>query len=196
MSMRKILLATRNAGKIIELKKGLQAEELELVSLLELGDVPPFFEGGEGYWGNATGKALFYHRHYQMLTLAEDSGLEVDYLKGKPGVFSARFGSTSQQRNQKLLKLMEDVPWEERGAAFICVMTVADGGKIIKVAEGRCRGIILTELKGEGGFGYDPLFYYPPLDKSFAELTTKEKTRVSHRGVALQKIKEFLRSRK
>ena len=194
--MRKILLATGNAGKIRELKEGLKGEGLELVSLLELDDAPHFSEGGKSYGENAAGKALFYHRHYQMVTLAEDSGLEVDHLGGKPGVFSARFGSTSQQRNQKLLKLMEGVPHKKRGAAFVCVMALAKGGKIIKVAEGRCRGIILTELKGEEGFGYDPLFYYPPLDKSFAELTTTEKTRVSHRGLALQKIKEFLRSGK
>lgn len=190
------MLATGNAGKIRELKEGLQGERLELVSLLELGHAPPFSEGGKSYGKNAAGKALFYHRHYQMLTLAEDSGLEVDHLGGEPGVLSARFGSTSQQRNQKLLKLMEGVPHEKRGAAFVCVMALAEGGKIIKLVEGRCRGIILTELKGEGGFGYDPLFYYPPLDKSFAELTTTEKTLVSHRGLALQKVKKFLRSRK
>jgi len=194
--MKKILLATRNPGKIRELEAGLREEGLEVVSLLELKDALPFTEGARGYWENATGKALFYHRHYQIATLAEDSGLEVAYLKGAPGVFSARFGSTSQQRNQKLLKLMEEVLWEKRGAAFICVMAVADGGKIIRVAEGRCQGIILTELRGEGGFGYDPLFYYPPLGRSFAELTTEEKTRVSHRGLALHKIKEFLKSRR
>lgn len=194
--MRKILLATGNAGKLRELKEGLEEEGLELVSLLELGDAPSFSERGKDYAENATAKALFYHRHYQMLTLAEDSGLEVDHLGGKPGVFSARFGSTSPQRNRKLLKLMEGVPHEKRGASFVCVMAIAEGGKIIKLAEGRCRGIILTELRGEGGFGYDPLFYYPPLGKSFAELTTTEKTLVSHRGLALQKIKEFLQGGK
>ena len=192
--MRKILLATSNPGKIRELEQGLRLEGVELVSLLELADAPLFSEGWTGYWENATGKALFYNRHYQIVTLAEDSGLEVDHLKGKPGIFSARFGSTSQQRNQKLLKLIENIPWEKRGASFICVMAVADKGKVIKVAEGTCRGFILTELRGEGGFGYDPLFYYPALAKSFAQLTPEEKNRVSHRGIALQKIKEFLQS--
>jgi len=192
--MRKILLATHNPGKIKELEEGLRSEGLKVVSLLELGETPQFAEEGRSYRENATGKAHFYHQHYQMVTLAEDSGLEVDHLRGEPGVFSARFGSTSQQRNQKLLKLMEGVPWEKRGATFICVMAVADRGKVIKVAEGRCRGIILTELKGGGGFGYDPLFYYPPSGKSFAELTAEEKTLVSHRSIALQKIREFLKS--
>ncbi len=129
--------------------------------------------------------------------MAEDSGLEIESLRGEPGVLSARYSgeqATDQKNNQKVLERMKDVPSEKRNARFVSCMVLSKKGEIIKEIKESAEGIIALEEKGIHGFGYDPLFYYPPLKKTFAEILPEEKNKVSHRGRALKRLKEFLLS--
>ncbi len=191
----KLLLATTNQGKAKEIKSFLGELPLEISTLQELNLKNAFRERGQTFAENARGKSLFYSKHWQGLTLAEDSGLEIEHLKGAPGVISARFSgrlATDEKNNQKVLELMKGVPSEKRKARFVSCMILAQKGKIIKEIEETAEGRVASEKRGGYGFGYDPIFYYPPLGKTFAELLPEEKNRVSHRGRALKKLKEFL----
>lgn len=192
----RIITATRNQGKIKELSNILGDIGIDIVSLEQLGIDKEVVEDGETFEDNAIKKALEICELCDEPVLADDSGLEVDYLDGQPGVYSARFSgedATPAKNNEKLLKLLKDVPKEKRTARFVCVTAVAfPNGRII-TSRGECEGIIIDELKGEGGFGYDPLFYYPQLNKTFAQLSKEEKNKVSHRGRALEKLKEELK---
>lgn len=146
---------------------------------------------------NARGKSLFYGRDWEELSLGEDSGLEVDFLHGAPGVLSARFadpGATDERNIQKVLKLMDGVPEEERKARFVSCMVISRRGRIYAEIKGEVRGVIAFAKRGQSGFGYDPIFYYPPLDRTFAEMSPEEKNAISHRGQALKKLKSFLQS--
>jgi XTP/dITP diphosphohydrolase len=168
---------------------------LEIFTLQELNLKKTFPEHGKTFAQNARGKSLFYSENWEGLTLAEDSGLEIEHLKGAPGVISARFSgpqATDEKNNQKVLELMKGVPSEQRKARFVSCMIIAQKGKIIKEIEEAAEGLVAFEKKGSHGFGYDPIFYYPPLGKTFAELLPEEKNRVSHRGQVLKKLKEFL----
>lgn len=195
MSEPALLLATTNPGKIREIRGALEGLPLEV---LGLGDVLPGLihrERGTSFLENARAKSLFYSRKWNGLTLAEDSGLEIDSLGGAPGVRSARFSSprpTDEKNNRKILRLLAAVPAKGRGARFVCVMVLARDGRVIKEIRAEVRGRIGSGPRGRNGFGYDPLFYYPPLRKSFAELRPEEKNAVSHRGRALRKLKIFL----
>jgi len=168
---------------------------LKIVSLQELKPKSLFVEEGQTFLENARGKSLFYNQQHRVLTLAEDSGLEIEHLKGAPGVFSSRFSgplATDEENIKKVLELMEDVPFEERKAQFVSGMVIADKDRIIKEIREKVKGFLIFEKKGNYGFGYDPLFFYPPLEKTFAELLPEEKNRISHRGRALKKLKAFL----
>ena len=197
MSETALLLATTNAGKVREIRRALAGLP---VKVLGLGDVPPGpcpRERGSTFLENARAKSLFYSRKWDGLTLAEDSGLEIDALGGAPGVRSARFSSprpTDERNNRKALRLLRGVPPAGRGARFVCVMVLAEKGRVLKEVRGQVRGRIAPEPRGGNGFGYDPLFYFPPLRRTFAEISPAAKNAVSHRGRALRKLVRFLRS--
>lgn len=190
-------MATTNQGKAREIKSYLKDLPIEIHSLQELGQLRPFTETGRTFDANARGKSLFYSKNWEGLTLAEDSGLEIESLEGEPGVLSARYSgerATDQKNNLKVLERMKGVPSEKRSARFVSCMVLSKKGDIIKEIMESVEGIIALEEKGAYGFGYDPLFYYPPLKKTFAELLPEEKNKVSHRGRALKRLKEFLLS--
>jgi XTP/dITP diphosphohydrolase len=191
----KLLLATTNQGKTKEIKSFLEELSLEIFTLQDLNLKITFPEHGKTFAENARGKSLFYSERWEGLTLAEDSGLEIEHLKGVPGVLSSRFSgpqATDEKNNQKVLELMKGVPSEQRKARFVSSMILAQKGKIIKEIKESVKGLIAFKKRGSYGFGYDPIFYYPPRKKTFAELLPEEKNRVSHRGRALKKLKEFL----
>ena len=184
-----------NEGKAREIRKALFGLRLKVISLAEAGIRTPSPEKGATFKENAEGKSRFYSRRSSYLTLAEDSGLEIEALDGAPGIFSARFSrqQTDEKNIQKVLRLMRDTPAPARRARFVCFMVLARNGRAVKTVTGRVRGNILFEKKGSLGFGYDPIFFYRPLRKTFAELKPGEKNAVSHRGRALKKMKAFLR---
>ena len=195
MNKRRFLLATTNQGKAREIESYLEDLNIEILSLKELGQSEPFSETGTTFDENARGKSLFYSMNWEGLTLAEDSGLEIEALNGEPGVLSARYSgeqATDEKNNQKVLERMKEVPSEKREARFVSCMVLSQKGKIITKIKESVEGVITFEEKGTHGFGYDPLFYYPPLKKTFAELLPEEKNKVSHRGRALKKLKEYL----
>ena len=191
----RLLLATTNQGKIVEIREYLTGLPLEITSLKEVGVKSFYPEKGESFLENAREKSLFYGKQLNILTLAEDSGLEVEQLNGAPGVFSSRFSgpqSTDEQNIEKLLGLMKDIPFEKRKAQFTSCLALTEGETLIKEFCEHVAGFILTERRGHYGFGYDPVFFYPPLNRTFAELLPEEKNRVSHRGRALRRVKAFL----
>lgn len=195
MTRKELLLATTNQGKIKEIKDYLADLPIEIVSLQELNPKSVFAEKGKTFLENARGKSLFYSQQHKIFTMAEDSGLEIEYLKGAPGVFSSRFSgtqATDEKNIQKVLKLMRGVPLDQRKAQFVSYLVLTDKGETIKEIRETVKGLITFEKKGNHGFGYDPIFFYPPLKKTFAELLPEEKNRVSHRGRALKKLKAFL----
>jgi XTP/dITP diphosphohydrolase len=188
-------LASTNRGKIEEIKAILAPMGWEITSLNAYPGFPEIEEHGATFEENAVHKARFTASFTGEIAMADDSGLEVDYLSGAPGVFSARFAgepANDTANNNKLLNLLEGVPYEKRTARFRCVIAVATPEGKILTTEGKCEGYILTEPRGTGGFGYDPLFYYPECQKTFAEVAPGDKNRVSHRARALAKIKEAL----
>lgn len=188
-----IVLATRNQGKVKEFQHLLAGYPIELRSLNDFGPIPEAEEDGETFDDNAYKKALFTAKVLGLPAIADDSGLVVDALNGAPGVYSARYSgenATDQANIEKLLHEMEGIT--ERRAAFACVISIAVPSGPALTYEGRCEGRITTEVCGKGGFGYDPVFYYPPLGKTFAECSMEEKNKVSHRGQALNEVaKEF-----
>ncbi len=195
MIKEKLLVATTNQGKAREIRRFLRDLPLKIVSLEEAGLRRAFPEKGKTFEEIARGKSLFYSRRWEGLTLAEDSGLEVEALRGEPGVLSARFSgprADDEKNNQKVLALMEGLPPEKRKARFVSCLALSRSGKLIKEIRESVQGCIALEPRGSRGFGYDPLFYYPPLKKTFAELLAEEKNQVSHRGQSLKKLKEFL----
>ncbi|WP_333870179.1 XTP/dITP diphosphatase [Desulforamulus putei] len=191
----KLVLATNNKGKVKELAEMLNPLDLQVVPIGEYPGFQEVEEDGDTFAANAIKKAVAAARFTGELSLADDSGLEVDALNGAPGVHSARFAGEPRDdaaNNRKLLKLLEDVPEEKRTGRFRCVIAIAEPGGRVHTAEGTCEGIILRELKGEGGFGYDPLFYVPAYKQTFAELNLEQKNSISHRGKALQRAVEIL----
>lgn len=192
----KILVASTNQGKVNEIKSFLSDFPLNIYSLKDVQIYNSFPEKGKTFQENARGKSLFYSEKWDGFTLAEDSGLEVDYLQGKPGVLSARFSgpqATDEKNLYKVLKLLKNVPWEQRKARFVCCLVLSQKRKIIKEIKKFVSGYISLARKGQQGFGYDPIFYYPPLQKTFAQISPEEKNKISHRGQALQELKKFLK---
>jgi XTP/dITP diphosphohydrolase len=190
--VRKLVVATKNEGKWRETAQILADLPFEVVSLSDYPDAPDVEETGATFVENAIIKARAYAAFAGELTLADDSGLEVDALDGAPGVYSSRFAPTTPERNAKLLDLMKDVPDDRRSARFRCAIAIAapDGG--LWIAEGAVEGVISREEKGSSGFGYDPVFYLPDRGKHMAELTSDEKNAISHRGRALREVRTVL----
>ena len=188
-----IVLATRNKGKIKEFQEILKDYPVDLKSLADFGPIPEAVEDGETFDDNAYKKALFTAKILGLPAISDDSGLTVEVLDGRPGVYSARYAgenATDQDNIAKLLKEMEGVT--NRKAAFECVISIAVPAGPSLTYEGRCEGEISTEPQGEGGFGYDPVFYYPGFGKTFAQATMAEKNKISHRGKALAEVAEEL----
>jgi len=191
----RLLLATTNQGKIREIREALKGLPLKVFDLRDVLRGGSYRERGRTFLENARGKSLYYSRAWDGLTLAEDSGLEIEALHGAPGVHSARFSrpEPSDEKNiRKVLRLLRGVPRPERKARFVCTMVLAKDGKPVREFRGEVRGRIGLEPRGSNGFGYDPVFYYAPKRKTFAELPPGAKNRVSHRGRALRKLKRYL----
>ncbi|MFC2003491.1 RdgB/HAM1 family non-canonical purine NTP pyrophosphatase [Chloroflexota bacterium] len=188
--MAKLLLGTNNQAKIREYRSLLEGLSYQLVTLSELGITTQVDEVGGSLEENARLKAVHLARESQLLTLADDSGLEVDALGGEPGPLSARYageGASDNVRIRFLLTKLKEVLWEKRSARFRCVIAVATPDGEVELFSGECQGLITFEAKGEHGFGYDPVFYLPQLDKTMAELPLAMKNQVSHRGQAARK---------
>ena len=184
-----LVLATRNRGKTEEIRALLDGFPVEIKNLDNFGPTPPIEEDGETIEDNAVIKARFVSKILGLPALADDSGLMVQVLGGEPGVRSARYageGATDEENNAKLLEKLGNE--ENRHAAFVCVVAIAVPWGPALIYEGSCQGVITKEQLGTKGFGYDPVFYYPPLKKTFAQLSTTEKNRVSHRGQALRQL--------
>ena len=190
--MRRLLIATRNHGKAREIAAVLSDLGLEIVSLADYPGAPEIEETGATFLENAVLKARAYAAYTGELTLADDSGLEVDALGGAPGVRSSRFAPTDPQRIAKLLDMMKDVPDGRRSARFRCAIAIAWPDGRVETCEDSIEGVIAREPKGANGFGYDPILYLPEMDKHVAELLPHEKNAISHRGKALARTKELL----
>lgn len=194
----KLLLATNNAHKAQEIREILRDSFSEIVTMRDAGIVLDVLEDGATFRENALKKAietLDYAKDRFDAVLADDSGLCVDALNGAPGVFSARFsgeGHDDAANNSKLIRLLKDVPFEQRTARFCCCVALARREHAPIAVQGEVEGKILFEARGENGFGYDPYFYYEPFGKSFAELSSEEKNSVSHRKRALMLLREAL----
>ena len=185
-----IVLATTNQGKTEEIRDLLKDSPIIIKNLTDFGPIPPVMENGSTFDENAYIKSSFTARVLGIPAIADDSGLVVEALDGKPGVHSARYAgenATDEEKCQKLLKEMKGK--ENRNAAFECVISIAVPGGPALTYEGKCKGTITKEPAGSNGFGYDPIFYYEAFDKTFAQLTKEEKNEVSHRGKALKEIK-------
>ncbi len=188
-----ILIATGNKGKFNEIAAELSDLPLKCISLKDLPAVPECEETGNTFMENAVQKARYYSQRFKLYTLADDSGLEVDALGGRPGVYSARYAGEpcdDKTNNEKLIKELTGVPSEKRTARFKCAMVLVDpDGKILADGEGVIEGIIIDVARGENGFGYDPHFFVPELGKTTAEISREEKNKISHRGKATRKLK-------
>ena len=192
----KLLIATQNSGKFNEIKKFLDGYFKEFYYLKDFPDFLEVDENGNTFCENSLKKALHYSKFVDFYVLGDDSGLMVDYLNGFPGVYSSRWAGenlTDKEKYEKLLEKMAGIPFEKRSAKFVSCITFVLKGKEIFSVTGECKGYILEKPVGEGGFGYDPLFYLPEYDKTFAELNSEEKNRISHRGQALKKFLEKLK---
>jgi len=186
-----LVLATRNEGKTEEIRALLAEFPVDIKNLTDFGPTPAVEEDGETFEDNAVKKARFVAKILGFPALADDSGLMVEALGNRPGVRSARYAgeeATDADNNAKLLGELGNS--ENRNAAFACVIAIAVPWGPALIYEGRCEGVIADEQVGTKGFGYDPLFYYPPLQKTFAQLSTKEKNQVSHRGQALRHLRD------
>ena len=196
MSEQKLLIATTNPGKVAEFRKLLAGLPIRVIGPEDLTQaVPDCIEKGGSFCENARIKALHWFNHSGLASLADDSGLAVEALDGAPGIYSARFagdGATDKDNLERLLERLHGVDHSERGASFICCLALCRTNGSLVMFQGRCDGVILDHPRGRGGFGYDPVFYYPPLGKTFAQLDTEGKNRVSHRGRALQSLCEWL----
>jgi len=193
--MHRILLATHNPDKAREIKEILSDSTLEILTLEDFPGLGHPKEDGRTYEENSRKKAIWIANNSLQISIADDSGLEIDSLDGIPGIFSARFGGEKIsyfERNKKILQMMDEIPEEKRKARFICVATIASPGGEVKSFTGICEGAIATEMRGEFGFGYDPIFLLPELGKTMAEIPSEKKNKISHRAKAFQQIKDYL----
>ena len=197
--MKKILLGSKNKGKIQEFQEAFEDSQIEILSLNDFPDCPDAPETGNSFEENASQKALFYQKFTGLPSLADDSGIEVDALDGAPGIYSARYAGepvNDLANNRKLLENLEGIPSEKRTGRFVCVLALAKNGQIVQLSRGTAEGIVLEAPRGENGFGYDPLFFVPNLKKTMAELSITEKRQISHRGEALRKFVAWFKGRK
>jgi len=199
--MKRVILASNNIKKIKEIKEILTGYPFEVYSLNDMNINIDIEEDGLTFEDNAKKKAIEIHQYLinngesNFIVLSDDSGLEVDCLNGKPGVYSARYSGehgNDYKNNIKLLQEMKDFKGDDRSARFVCVIAVVFEDGSVKTVRGEVEGTIIEELKTEGGFGYDPLFFYRGLNKTFGEATPEEKNAISHRGNALKKLKDIL----
>ena len=192
--MKKLVIATGNPGKVREIKKILEGGYDEICSLKDEGIAVDIVEDADSFLGNAAKKALTISRLVDCDVLADDSGLCVDGLGGRPGVYSARYSAsgTDEDNNKKLVEECAALDEEGRRASYVCAIVLARGGQEIYSCEGKCYGRIVLEAHGNGGFGYDPYFYLPEYGQTFGELPAEEKNKISHRALALKKVQEFL----
>ena len=191
--IKEVVLATTNQGKVREFSKLLGGVFENVISLKQLDSPPEVIENGATFRDNALKKAREIAQYSDKLTLADDSGLEVEALDGRPGVYSARYSgenATDKTNIEKLLDELGDNP--NRNARFVCVLALVDPKGDELVVEGFCEGIILNEPRGEGGFGYDPVFYLPDREKTMAEIDPELKNRISHRANACKLLAEYL----
>lgn len=194
-SYRELLVASYNPKKLEELKELLSDLPMTLLSLNDFPNIAEVMEDGATFKQNAEKKALGYAQQTGCLTLADDSGLSVDFLNGEPGVHSARFSGSEKadlKNCEKVLALLQGVSGQRRTASFKCALALADPKKILSLIEESVSGLIAEEMRGANGFGYDPLFFYPEFGKTFAEVPRELKHAVSHRGKALRRVKEVL----
>lgn len=199
--MKRVILASNNIKKIKEIKEILTGYPFEVYSLNDMNINIDVEEDGLTFEDNAKKKAIEIHQYLinngesNFIVLSDDSGLEVDCLNGKPGVYSARYSGehgNDYKNNIKLLQEMKDFKGDDRSARFVCVIAVVFEDGSVKTVRGEVEGAIIEELKTEGGFGYDPLFFHRGLNKTFGEATPEEKNAISHRGNALKKLKDIL----
>jgi XTP/dITP diphosphohydrolase len=195
----RVLIATSNQGKLRDFAGAAAAYGITVEGLTDFANFPEAVEDGTSFEQNARKKAEHYSRFVPgTLVLADDSGLSVDALDGAPGIYSARYAasddggnSSDLANNRKLLRELEAVSGDRRTARFVCVISAARDGREVAHFRGEAEGVILHEGRGGMGFGYDPLFWFPPLGRSFGELSLDEKARVSHRGAALRRFLEW-----
>ena len=190
-----LVIATSNQHKLKEFRALLEGFPITLLSLRDFPRLPAIVEDGASFVENALKKAVVVARATGKLTVADDSGLEVEALDGRPGVYSARFageGARDAENNAKLLGELKGVPPAKRGACFKCVLGIARPGGGTASVEGECRGVIIDAPRGHHGFGYDPIFLVPEYNKTFSEMAPEEKNRISHRSRALKKLLETL----
>ena len=200
MGMRRVLIATSNPGKLRDFAGAAARHGVEIAGIPDFSSLPPVVEDGLTFEANARKKAEAYGRYVPGETVvADDSGLEIDALKGAPGVHSARYAADrpdqvdantdDQANNARVLRELRDLPPNQRRGRFVCVLAAARDGKTLATFRGTAEGVILDTPRGTSGFGYDPLFYFPQIKKTFAELSAEEKSEYSHRGAA---FREFL----
>lgn len=200
--MKRVLIATSNPGKLRDFAGAAAAHGVEIVSLPNFSSLPTVVEDGPTFEANARKKAEQYSPYAPgEIVLADDSGLEVDALGGAPGVHSARYAADAphlagnntddQANNARLIRELRNIPPEKRTGRFVCVIAVARDGQTLAAFQGTAEGIILDAPRGSNGFGYDPLFYFPRIQKTFAELTAEEKAQYSHRGAAFRELLQW-----
>lgn len=200
--MRRVLIATSNAGKLRDFAGAAAVHGIEIGGLPNFSSLPTPIEDGNTFEANARKKAEEYSRHAAgEIVVADDSGLEVDALKGAPGVHSARYAADQphladentddEANNARVLRELRKVPPEKRTGRFVCVLAAARDGQTLATFRGTAEGVILDSPRGSNGFGYDPLFYFPAIQKTFAELTAEEKSGYSHRGAAFRQFLEW-----
>jgi len=200
--MRRILIATSNPGKVSDFAGAARPHGIEIAGIPNFSSLPLAVEDGTTFEENARKKAEEYSRYVPgEIVVADDSGIEINALGGAPGVHSARYAAEQphladantddEENNLRVLRELKDVPAEKRTGRFVCVLAAARGGKTLATFRGTAEGVILDAPRGSNGFGYDPLFYFPQIQKTFAELTAEEKARYSHRGAAFRKFLEW-----
>lgn len=204
--MRRILIATSNPGKLRDFAGAAAANGIEIAGIPNFSSLPLVVEDGHTFEENARKKAEEYSRYVPgEIVVADDSGLEVDALSGAPGVHSARYAADEphladantddEANNARVLGELKDVQAEKRTGRFVCILAAARDGQTLATFRGVAEGIILDAPRGTNGFGYDPLFYFPQIHKTFAELTAREKSRYSHRGAAFRQFLEWCEKR-
>lgn len=194
----RIVIATRNRGKVSEIRDLVAGLPVQFLSLEDVPDVPDVIEDGRTFEENALKKARAVAHATGITAIADDSGLSVDALDGRPGVLSARYGGEAASDEEKCLRILEelrDVPDRERTGRFVCALALVEPGGEERLFVESCEGLIIKELRGAQGFGYDPIFLYEPAGLTFAEMDRETKNQVSHRGRALRRLAEFLTER-
>ena len=193
--MPEVLIATTNQGKLREIRQILRGVPHRLKTLADFSDVEAPEETGASFAENARQKALYYARATGMRTMAEDSGFEVDALGGEPGIYSARYlreDATYDERFEDIHRRVRESGVSDRSARFVCALALADGAEIVFETTATVEGILAPAPAGPNGFGYDPIFLYPPYGKTFGEVSDEEKTAVSHRGQAMRAFRDYL----